>query len=90
VALVNGVPKTLTLKDCLSHFLEFREGVVSRRASFLLAKATSRLHLVEGLLSALGQLDAVVQVGCWRAVGARVCVCVCVCVRVRVSVAWAG
>lgn len=62
VALVNGVPKTLSFKECLEHFLEFREGVVQRRAAHALAKATARLHLVEGLLLALQQLDAVVQV----------------------------
>jgi hypothetical protein len=62
VALVNGVPKTLSFKDCLEHFLEFREGVVQRRAAHALAKATARLHLVEGLLLALQQLDEVVQV----------------------------
>jgi DNA gyrase subunit A len=63
VALVGGVPKTLTFKECLQHFLEFREGVVQRRAQHALSKATARLHLVEGLLLALQQLDAVVQVG---------------------------
>lgn len=61
VALVGGVPKTLTFKECLQHFLDFREGVVQRRAQHALSKATARLHLVEGLLLALQQLDAVVQ-----------------------------
>lgn len=62
VALVDGVPKTLSFKECLEHFLQFREGVVQRRAAHALAKATARLHLVEGLLLALQQLDEVVQV----------------------------
>jgi DNA gyrase subunit A len=62
VALVSGVPQTLGLKQCLQHFLGFREQVVTRRAQHALAKATTRLHLVEGLLLALQQLEAVVQV----------------------------
>lgn len=62
VALVNGVPKTLSFRECLQHFLDFRVDVVQRRAAHALAKATARLHLVEGLLLALQQLDAVVQV----------------------------
>jgi HEAT repeat protein len=62
VALVNGVPKTLSFRECLQHFLDFRVDVVQRRAAHALAKATARLHLVEGLLLALQQLDAIVQV----------------------------
>jgi DNA gyrase subunit A len=62
VALVKGVPKTLSFRECLQHFLDFRVDVVQRRAAHALAKATARLHLVEGLLLALQQLDAVVQV----------------------------
>eukprot|EP00775_Hariotina_reticulata_P008929 gene8929-9106_t len=61
VALVGGVPKTLTLKDFLVHFLAFREEVVQRRARHRLTRAQARLHLVEGLLIALQQLDQVVQ-----------------------------
>eukprot|EP00878_Enallax_costatus_P019373 GHUV01020438.1.p1 GENE.GHUV01020438.1~~GHUV01020438.1.p1 ORF type:complete len:826 (+),score=272.01 GHUV01020438.1:1150-3627(+) len=61
VALVNGVPRTLTLKDFLQHFLDFRVDVVERRARHRLAKAEARLHLVEGLLLALDRLDQVVQ-----------------------------
>lgn len=63
VALVEGLPKKLSLKQCLQHFLDFRELVVQRRATHALAKATARLHLVEGLLLALRELDDVVQVG---------------------------
>jgi DNA gyrase/topoisomerase IV subunit A len=62
VALVNGVPRTLTLKACLQHFLDFRITTIQRRARHRLGKAEARMHLVEGLLSALAQLDAVVQV----------------------------
>lgn len=62
VALVNGVPRSLTLKDCLQHFLDFRVDAIQRRARHKLGKAEARLHLVEGLLAALEQLDGVVQV----------------------------
>ncbi|WIA34417.1 hypothetical protein OEZ86_012752 [Tetradesmus obliquus] len=61
VALVNGVPRSLTLKACLQHFLDFRITTIQRRAQHRLGKATARMHLVEGLLAALAQLDEVVQ-----------------------------
>ncbi|WIA14237.1 hypothetical protein OEZ85_002775 [Tetradesmus obliquus] len=61
VALVNGVPRSLTLKACLQHFLDFRITTIQRRAQHRLGKAQARMHLVEGLLSALAQLDEVVQ-----------------------------
>ncbi|KAF6254075.1 DNA topoisomerase [Scenedesmus sp. NREL 46B-D3] len=61
VALVDGVPRSLTLKACLQHFLDFRITTIQRRARHRLGKAEARLHLVEGLLTALAQLDAVVQ-----------------------------
>jgi DNA gyrase subunit A len=63
VALVDGVPRSLTLKACLQHFLDFRITTIQRRARHRLGKAEARMHLVEGLLTALAQLDAVVQVG---------------------------
>jgi DNA gyrase subunit A len=74
VALVDGVPRTLTLKACLQHFLDFRLTTIQRRARHRLGKAQARLHLVEGLLQALGQLDAVVQVGA-AAAASYVCCC---------------
>eukprot|EP00883_Tetradesmus_obliquus_P009307 jgi/Sobl393_1/20105/SZX79179.1 len=61
VALVNGVPRSLTLKACLQHFLDFRITTIQRRAQHRLGKATARMHLVDGLLAALAQLDEVVQ-----------------------------
>ncbi|KAI8463558.1 MAG: DNA gyrase, A subunit [Monoraphidium minutum] len=61
VALVGGVPQTLTLKDFLQHFLNFRVEVVERRARHALGKARARLHLVEGFLAALKDLEAVVK-----------------------------
>lgn len=59
---MDGVPQTVGLLDCLRHFLDFRCQVVSRRAQFHLDRAQARLHLVEGFLGAMGQLDGVVQV----------------------------
>ncbi|KAK9837232.1 hypothetical protein WJX81_000248 [Elliptochloris bilobata] len=60
VALVGGTPQTLTLKQFLQHFLDFRCEVIGRRARFDMAKAQRRQHLVEGLLHALSRLDAIV------------------------------
>ncbi|KAF8061304.1 gyrA [Scenedesmus sp. PABB004] len=61
VALVDGVPRTLTLRQFLQHWLDFRVETIERRARHRLGKAEARLHLVQGLLAALAQLDAVVQ-----------------------------
>ena len=61
VALVNGTPRTLPLKECLQHFLEFRKGVVERRARHELGKAERRAHIVAGLLLAQADLDGVVK-----------------------------
>jgi DNA gyrase subunit A len=60
VALVDGLPRTLNLKEFLSEFLAFRCQVVERRAAFELAKAAKRLHLVDGLLAAMQDLTKVV------------------------------
>ncbi|BDA50481.1 DNA gyrase subunit A [Coccomyxa sp. Obi] len=60
VALVDGTPQTLNLKELLTHFLEFRCQVIKRRARFDLKKAQARQHIVEGLLKALTDLDKVV------------------------------
>ncbi len=61
VALVNGEPKVLTLKQALRHFLEHRQEVIRRRSEFELAKAKARAHILEGLLIALDSLDAVID-----------------------------
>lgn len=61
IGLVDGLPKTLSLKDFLSIFLEFRCQVVQRRAEHELAKASKRLHLVDGFLLAMQNLDGVVK-----------------------------
>ena len=61
VALVDGQPKTLGLKDMLQVFLEHRFEVVRRRSAYRRGKAADRLHLVEGLLLAIIDIDEVIQ-----------------------------
>ena len=61
VALVDGQPRTLGLKDMLEVFLAHRFQVVRRRSEFRRAKAADRLHLVEGLLVAILDIDEVIQ-----------------------------
>ena len=61
VALVDGQPRTLGLKDMLEVFLEHRFDVVRRRSTFRRNKAADRLHLVEGLLLAILDIDEVIQ-----------------------------
>eukprot|EP00884_Botryococcus_braunii_P020053 jgi/Botrbrau1/6731/Bobra.0324s0017.1 len=60
VALVGSTPRSLNLKEFLQHFLDFRCSVVERRTRFNVEKAEARKEVVEGLLTALQQLDAVV------------------------------
>ena len=62
IALVDGLPKTLTLKDFLREFLKFREEVVEKRSTFEKDKAAKRLHLVEGFLIGIDHLDEVVHI----------------------------
>ena len=62
VALVDGAPQTLGLIDLLKVFLEHRITVVRRRTQFRRTKAQERLHLVEGLLVAIVDIDEVIQV----------------------------
>ena len=61
VALVDGQPRTLGLKQMLEVFLEHRYDVVRRRSAYRRAKAADRLHLVEGLLVAILDIDEVIQ-----------------------------
>ncbi|MDJ0598432.1 MAG: DNA topoisomerase (ATP-hydrolyzing) subunit A [Crocosphaera sp.] len=61
LALVNGEPQLLTLKDFLQVFLEFRVETITRRTQYELRKAEERDHLLQGLLIALDNLDAVIQ-----------------------------
>ena len=60
VALVNGRPLTLNLKDMIVHYVEHRHEVVVRRTQFELRKAEERAHILRGLLIALDHLDAVI------------------------------
>ena len=62
VALVEGRPRTLSLKEMLEVYLEHRIDVVKRRSKFRLEKATDRLHLVEGMLLAIVDIDKVIKV----------------------------
>ncbi len=60
VALVDGVPRTLGLRDLLGHYLEFQREVVTRRSKYELRKAEARAHVLQGYLIALDNLDAVI------------------------------
>ncbi|TXN32144.1 DNA gyrase/topoisomerase IV subunit A [Lacisediminihabitans profunda] len=62
VALVNGGPKTLGLRELLQVYIDHRISVVTRRSQFRLARKKDRLHLVEGLLVAILDIDEVIQV----------------------------
>ncbi|MBM6402485.1 DNA gyrase/topoisomerase IV subunit A [Phycicoccus sonneratiae] len=61
VALVDGQPQTLGLKDLLRTYVQFRTDVVRRRTEYRLGKRKDRLHLVEGLLVAILDIDEVIQ-----------------------------
>ncbi len=61
VALVNGRPRTLNLKDLISEFITFRHEVVVRRTQFELREAKKRAHILEGYLIALDHLDEVIK-----------------------------
>ncbi|WP_404460105.1 DNA gyrase subunit A [Sutcliffiella horikoshii] len=60
LALVNGEPKVLNLKQCLYYYLEHQKIVIKRRTAFELRKAEARAHILEGLRIALDHLDAVI------------------------------
>jgi len=62
IALVNRAPRTLTLKDMLAAFLEHRKEVVRRRTMFLLRRARQRAHILEGLILAIADIDAVIEI----------------------------
>ena len=62
IGLVHGRPRTLTLKDCISTFVEHRRDVVTRRTIFDLRKAKERAHILEGLLIASDNIDEVVHI----------------------------
>ena len=60
VALVDGVPKTLSLKEMVGHYVDHQRDVVIRRTQYELRRAEERAHVLEGLLVALDNLDAVI------------------------------
>lgn len=61
VAIVNGIPKILNLRDLIKYFVEFRHEVIVRRTKWELKKAEERAHILEGLLIALDHLDEVIK-----------------------------
>ena len=61
VALVNGQPKTLSLKELLQVYIDHRISVVTRRSKYRRLKATDRLHIVEGLLRAIIDIDKIIK-----------------------------
>lgn len=62
LAIVNGEPKTLTLKQILQEYVKFQESVVRRRTAFELKKAQDRAHILEGLKIAVDNIDEVVRI----------------------------
>ena len=62
LAIVEGQPRQLTLRQLLTEFLSFREATLRRQYRYELEQTERRLHLVEGLLTALGELDVVIEV----------------------------
>lgn len=61
IALVNGRPQLLNLKDLIHHFVEHRHDVIVRRTRYELAEAEKRAHILEGLLIALDHIDEVIK-----------------------------
>ena len=61
VALVDGVPKTLSLLELIRDYVGHQKEVITRRTQHQLARAEARAHILEGLLIALGKLDAVIK-----------------------------
>ena len=62
LALVGGVPKIMPLKEILNHFIDFRHEVVVRRTQFELKEAEARAHILEGLKTALDNIEEVIKV----------------------------
>ena len=60
VALVDGIPRTLNLRDTLFHYIEHQVEVITRRTEFRLKKAQDRAHIVEGLIKALDLIDQII------------------------------
>ena len=62
VALVKGRPRTLSLKDMIADFVDFRHDVIIRRTKFELDKAQKRAHILEGLLKAIDVIDEIIHI----------------------------
>lgn len=62
LALVNGVPKVLTLKELIRHYIDHQKEVVTRRTRFDLAKAEARAHIIEGLKIAYDNIDEIIKI----------------------------
>ena len=62
LALVNGEPKVLSLREMLYHYIQHQKDVVTRRTKYDLAKAEARAHILEGLLKALDHIDEIVAI----------------------------
>ncbi|MDI5983003.1 DNA gyrase subunit A, partial [Amycolatopsis magusensis] len=60
LALVDGQPKVLSLKQCLEYYLEHQKVIIRRRTAYELRKAEARAHILEGLRIALDHLDEVI------------------------------
>ncbi|MBQ6297178.1 MAG: DNA gyrase subunit A [Selenomonadaceae bacterium] len=62
IALVNGSPQILNLKEVLQHYIKHQEEVITRRTKFELAKAKARAHILQGLTTAVKNLDNVIKI----------------------------
>ena len=62
LALVDGQPRILTLRQCLDYYIDHRKGVILRRTQFELDKALARAHILEGLKIALANIDEVINI----------------------------
>ncbi len=62
LALVDGEPKILTLRQCLDYYIDHRKNVIVRRTKFELDKALARAHILEGLRIAIDNIDEVIQI----------------------------
>lgn len=62
LAIVDNIPKVLNLKEMLEHYLKFQEDVVTRRTKFDLKKALERMHILEGFIRALDNIDEVISI----------------------------
>ena len=62
LAIVKGEPKVLTVKEMMQHFIEYRIEIITRRTNYLLRKAQDKMHILEGLMIALKNIDEVIKI----------------------------